>query len=75
MNAQLLKSEIEGGENMRDIAELHASELGGIIWQHKSHQSPEHIAKRLRVKLWQVKRYIKEVSSANVKGDSQSPDQ
>ncbi len=57
-----IKLETEGGDNMRDIAELHASEIGEIAWQHKSGNTPEYIAKRLRVKLWQVKNYIKQVS-------------
>lgn len=61
MNLEEIQNQIEGGKNMRDIAELHASELGEIIWQNRSGASAEYISKRLRVKLWQIERYVQSV--------------
>lgn len=56
-----MKREIEGGDNMRDLSELHAYELGEIVWQHRSGATDIYIAKRLRAKLWQVTNYIRDV--------------
>ena len=61
MNFKSLQIAVEGGSNMRDIHELHQSEIGEIIWQHKSGATNEYISHRLRVKLWQVENYIKTV--------------
>ena len=61
MDLNDIKIQVEGGENMKDISELHPSELGEIIWQHESGLSNKFIAKKLNVKLWQVDNYIKDV--------------
>ena len=58
MNIKEIGIRIEGGENMRDISELHQSEIGEIVWQHRSGASNLYIAKRLRVKLWQIENYV-----------------
>jgi hypothetical protein len=57
------KEEVEGGKNMRDMIELSSEEMGEIIWQHKCNQTAEYIATRLKVKLWQLIRYIKDVEN------------
>ena len=58
MNIKEIGIRIEGGENMRDISELHQSEVGEIVWQYRSGASKLHIAKRHRRKLWQVENYV-----------------
>ena len=63
MDFKELEIDLEGGENMRDIFFLHNSELGEIIWQHKSGASSLQIAQKLKVKKWQVEQYIKKVES------------
>lgn|SRR5574343_458785 len=55
-----IKRQIEGGDNMRDISECHQSEIGEIIWLHKSGNESLYIAKKLRVKLWQVNQLIQD---------------
>ena len=61
MDVRQMQINAEGGENMRDISELHSSEIGEIVWKYRNGQSPLYIAKRLRVKLWQVDNFIKEL--------------
>lgn len=56
-----IKRQVEGGDNMRDIAECHQSEIGEIIWLHKSGNKSIYIAKKLRVKLFQVNQLIQDV--------------
>ena len=53
--------ESEGGENMRDITELNQAELGEIVWHFRNGETFLYIARKLRIQLWQVEEYMKEV--------------
>ncbi|MFA5715195.1 MAG: hypothetical protein WC998_05620 [Candidatus Paceibacterota bacterium] len=61
-NPAEIKRQIEGGDNMRDISECHQSEIGEIIWLHKSGNESIYIAKKLRVKLFQVNQLIQDAA-------------
>ncbi len=67
MNLKEIGIRFEGGENMRDISELHQSEIGEIVWQHRSGAHNLYISKRLRVKLWQVENYLNSLSERMAK--------
>jgi len=56
-----IKSEAVRQRNRTDIDTLSPSQLGEIIWRHKSGYSVESISARLNVKTWNVDQYIKSV--------------
>lgn len=67
MDFEALIIHAEGGLHRGDVADLHPSRQGEIVWLHKSGASNEHIATKLNVKLWQVKNYIEHVKRLSEK--------